>query len=312
MFKFEWLVPARGFQWADRKPFPGLGKFMHKTKSERFLVAVDSPKPPRSYSLFDQRALFTTFGETTPTEDGVLTFANRYGFLGRPCSCRIAEPDPLKPDTWWPASGERFSDWIREIALMRHGVDLWTNVKRGPARTRAAQESLKKRLEPFIKWEKINVGTRSHPIEGRRVNYYGGEYFRSFVIADQRDRNRFAQLSDKELVRPAWLALLQIVTEQLKKFPLNGALEYTEPQEEWEENAARFVISNDSLLGAMWMQFAEAIAKNLELRRCAECGAPFSEDQKRADAKFCNTTCKMRYHYKRYKRENVKKERKTK
>jgi hypothetical protein len=287
MFKFDRWIPAEGFQWANRRRYSELGTTV-RGRADRFLVAVASTRRPQSYDVFSNGALFRIFTETPATEDGVLQFANRYGHLGGHCLRRISEPDPVKPNLFWPGHGELLSEWTTELGLMRHAVlDLWDNIRTG--------DTL--RLKPYITWEKSIVGFRVHytcpELAGRKRT--------AFVIADQREDKPFTQIRNGDILRPAWLALLRIITVHSRRFPLNGVLT---DRSTAKEDSAEFSISADSLLGAMWIQFARAVANNPDFRRCAQCGDEFEiTTDKRADAKFCSPTCRLRAYRKRVKQQ---------
>src|SRR5262249_44706185 len=49
-----------------------------------------------------------------------------------------------------------------------------------------------------------------------------------------------------------------------------------------------------SLLGAMWLQFADAVTGNKTVKPCETCGQWFvvAPRQRRADAKYCRDACK--------------------
>jgi hypothetical protein len=54
----------------------------------------------------------------------------------------------------------------------------------------------------------------------------------------------------------------------------------------------------DSLLSALWLQFALAIAEDKRFRRCKQCGRWFQvyqdEDRRTARKEFCQDACKSR------------------
>jgi len=56
-----------------------------------------------------------------------------------------------------------------------------------------------------------------------------------------------------------------------------------------------------SLLGALWLQAAQALSDKAEFRKCLECEAPIeiSRSGARSDATFCSDSCKLRDYRKR-------------
>src|SRR5689334_22241201 len=166
MFSSEWPIPSQGFEWAHRRPFP-------RGKMDRYLVPIAAADQAR-YDVFSHSALFRTFARTPLTEAGVLAFANRYGFLGGACLRQVSQPDPAKPNSFWPGYGELLSDWRGEIGLMKHAAfDLWDNIRAGHAAA----------LKPFITWEQTKGGARAlylgPAIPGSRRT--------SLVVAETRD-----------------------------------------------------------------------------------------------------------------------------
>jgi len=286
MFEFEWVVPSGGFQWANRKPYPDLKTFTQGA-SKRFLVPVSSSAPPRIYQVFSRSALFRTFADIHVTEEGILEFANQYGLLGgEEYSVKISEPDPTKENTFWPGVGNRYIDWVKEIALMRHVVvDLLDNIRAGYAAN----------LRKFIRWQPYAGG-------GLRVLYSGpqlpGWKGLSRIIADQSDdRTLFPSLRKGDTIRPAWLATLWIVNTQLERHPVHMVLRDNPIP---EAPAASLTVPPASFIAALWTQLGRAIADNPETKQCEECNAYFEiTTEKRSDARFCSDKCRVRAHRKK-------------
>jgi hypothetical protein len=276
MFTTDWLVPAAGFQLADRKPDLGLGS-ISRAKKGRYLIPLISASQPRRYDIFSRPALFRTFAEIDATEAGLVDFANEFGFLGGPYTQKVLEPDPVRAGQFWAGPGERAADWFREIEWMRHAVhDLWGNLKAGYAA----------KLKRFIGWENVKGGSRA---------FYRKPPVTS-IVAVLSDDEPFSPIRKGDILRPAHLALLKIVDDQLARYPVRGLLRDTST----EKPTASLSIKTDSLLSALWFQFAQAIADNPEFRRCAECRHYFQiTTEKRADARFCSPACRLRAYRKR-------------
>ena len=63
----------------------------------------------------------------------------------------------------------------------------------------------------------------------------------------------------------------------------------------------RFYVVPRTLLGAMWLQFAEAISQQKDYRRCRNCHTPFEISTgrttgSRSDRTFCTVACKTEFH----------------
>jgi hypothetical protein len=278
-------IPAEGFHWADRRLSTPPG-----SKKERFLVPTPSTQSPAIYDCFSERPLFKRFASVHTTEEGILEFANQFGFLGGFCLKTVLEPDAKESNRYWDAPGERFEDWVKHIGLMKHAVvDLWENIRDGYAA----------RTAKFIRWEKT--------IDGNRVHYVAPEIpgwkRSSFLILDQR-HDIFSQVRHGDTLRPAWLALLQIVNVELARHLCAAQLSDDTTSERF---GATFAVYPEGLLGALWLQFARAIADNPEYRRCEDCGYDFEiTGDKRADARYCSPACRLRAHRKRVKGNTTK------
>lgn len=279
MFRSQSPIPANGFQWANRGLNP-LGN-----EQARFLVPLPSTLPPKICDAFSEHALFRRFASLVPNEEEILNFANQFGFLGGKCLQMVNEPDARALNRFYAAPGERYTDWVKHIGLMKHAVfDLWENVRNGYA----AQTS------KFIRWEKTVHGNRVHYRAPAMVGWKRS----SFLILDQSHKD-FSQVRQGDTLRPAWLALLAIINVELSRHSCAGQVSDATTSDAY---GAEFAVQPEGLLGALWLQFARAVADNPEFRRCEECGGDFEiTGDKRADARFCTPACRLRAHRKRAK-----------
>ena len=285
MFESKWAVPAAGFKWAERR----LLGIMKRGKPARYLVPLASPDPPRIYDVFSRTALFRTFASVEPTEAGVLQFANQYGLLGGHCSTRISEPDATQPGKFWPGCGESLDAWVREIGLMRHVVvDLLENHRNGYALN----------LRKFITWERTKDGCRVlytvPPIPG---------WTRQSNVLASYSKESLPTVQTGDMLRPAWLAILNVVNAQLERHTIQAHLV---DRSKTQDAAAALTLPTNSLIAALWFQLARAVADNPRIQRCAECGAYFEiTTEKRADAIFCTPACRLRAYRKRQKEQSA-------
>jgi hypothetical protein len=62
----------------------------------------------------------------------------------------------------------------------------------------------------------------------------------------------------------------------------------------------KVILEPQSLLGAMWLQFAAAVDARKAFLKCARCGAPFEVSRdvagRRTDARFCSDRCRVGYY----------------
>ncbi|GAG22330.1 unnamed protein product, partial [marine sediment metagenome] len=69
-------------------------------------------------------------------------------------------------------------------------------------------------------------------------------------------------------------------------------------QEDGDKPAACLYI--DELAKVLWLQFAQAVAGELDVRLCSTCGKPFDvRGQTRSDRTFCSNNCKVKHLYHR-------------
>lgn len=62
-----------------------------------------------------------------------------------------------------------------------------------------------------------------------------------------------------------------------------------------ESGQSRLFAAPRHLLGAMWLQFAQAVSNQSAFKRCVECGAWFEQGSGRADKKYCSDRCKTAF-----------------
>jgi hypothetical protein len=87
--------------------------------------------------------------------------------------------------------------------------------------------------------------------------------------------------------------------EDLVDYNLNGRLK-TRFKAEGASLIPKLILEPQSLLGAMWLQFAAAVEARKTFIPCARCSAPFevSRDHagRRSDARFCSDRCRVGYY----------------
>jgi len=227
-------------------------------------IAERVSAPRRPYlPLVEKTGLYREFVDTKPTDDGVLTFAGRYGLLGS------AQPNTVRgePEFWI----ERLDFWQRAIRLMRLAERL-----RGSLAARdfggikglfADQDgkivlSLPARNSPFQP-----LGDLSIPLS---------------IPAFQLPRDTY---------QIAASALQQITNDQLEG-NVSSRLYWNSA---FTKASLHRVPSN--LLAAMWLQFARTIEGNKEHAQCEECRTWFeigAGEGSRRDARFCGSACRAR------------------
>jgi hypothetical protein len=131
LFPFSWSVPYHGYQWwsprsaqSNEEPSPSA----QTEDTTRWLCEAPSLNtgPLRLNRVYEplQRhpSLFCTFAETSSDEEGILAFANVYGWLG--LAERIPGTSPWR-------FGEPLFIWQQEIRAMRKTLELWEALQAG-------------------------------------------------------------------------------------------------------------------------------------------------------------------------------------
>jgi len=206
--------------------------------------------------LADFPELFLQFSKVPLTADGVLSFANKFGLLGLG---DMAEP---------------LSAWFEEIQLLHQLFELWVAYQKQDIdqmgqltdlaivsvdKISDTNEALKQVLESMdhaklhrsIKYETSHLPAE----ETKSLNY---------VVLEYISTKTEARLS--ELVRP-----ILLIDDKKNGLVLN--------------------LVPGSLLGAIWLQFASAVAGNKRYADCEVCGQPF--EVKKRVKKTCSDRCRQ-------------------
>lgn len=286
--EFYWKVPEVGFEWFATKGFPS--KQMDAGVEGVYLVDRMKPGVPntvRNYPAVKETGLFRRFAATEPTKDGVLAFANAYGFLGGEVTIPVQIPVENEPNNYFLGSGETLEGWGAEILAMRHMVEVWEAARAGDSET----------LAEFIRWKgKAAKGEDAWP--HTEVAYRGPRsrferHAATFPIASETaNPETLARFQPGDVVLPAWYALQRFVNKKLAE---HGAV----PKMLWHIHPRKSELEMhfvpQSLIGAMWLQFAHGITGNKEYRQCEQCGRWFEvAAEVRQDGKFCQGACRSR------------------
>jgi hypothetical protein len=243
------------------------------TNAERFLVpAAASPEGYRGtvYSpLLEETGLFRTFAETELDERAILKFANAYGLLGGNFNTAAIE----KGKSVVEMRAESLGMWKHAIAQMQSMLLIWNSA-------RDADTSV---LSQFFHWN------------DRGVYYSIGDRVFEW-IASPDDVEVFSRFTQGDLILPAMYLLQRRINLQLIEHQVT-------PKLLWHRGEGQLVmrVSANSLIGAMWLQFAKAVEGNRKYRQCQrqQCRKWFEVGQNttaRSDKKFCSPTCKSAAH----------------
>ena len=302
LLEFSWDVVAKGYEWANKgKPYSHTWtkkEYEEFTVDNRYLVGRETYggfgetyQVKRYFPLNKDHAdLFQVFAAVVPDTIGIQRFANEYGLLGGKYSVgvefitvvrRMVELYRNRPD--FPAtrisfepnytSGEPFAAWVNQILKMKHAVKVWSLLNRRDETG----------LREYVKWHHkifyfVDPETDEKLGNSQLIDSY----------ANSGDENKIVQ---GEIRRPARVLLAGLINENLK----GQVSPMTLCRVGLEETTLRFI--PESLLGALWLQFAQALDKSYAYRQCEECGIWFDIAKHvgaRSDKRTCGATCKKR------------------
>jgi hypothetical protein len=297
---FEWSVEDGSYRWF---PLEGNKVELPETWSqvespdtlhdanhggpEVKVLAVTKPtchpgKPYQPLQKYD--ALFRTFANLAPSEEAILSFADRYGRLTDcrehplefEARCRRADQDS---DTH--LRGETYPFWCAEIETMRRTISLWDLMQKGD----------RNGLSKHIRWEKqgteLSVFYDSHPDQPVASRPDNAQMVR---IASEFSGDMSRQYRLNDPVLPAQTYLQGVVNEKLARGVISQLLPAPETRQ-----LTLYHVPRD-LLGALWLQFARAMSGNKAYRVCKECGQWFevSPERSRTTRQFCSDACKSK------------------
>ena len=277
LVQFRWFVPSEGFE-ARRTHAPNL-RAVPEDSYELYLVAKESSGGSPYSPLTDHTALFKTFISTALTPTAVTQFANRYGDLGSTVARAIEANPGVKSRTL--GNGEKFEDWYAELDAMHRAVTLWEAALAGDTGT----------LTKLIKWKSglvfydpINQSSGSGDnvpnasvgpeLIASTFDDVFGEVSRGWVPGD--------------LISPAWYQVKRWVNNRLALHVSARLLD------DEGENRYGLHLYPKGLIGALWLQFAQSIDRNVQSKKCRNCSNWFRAN--RSDRRYCSSACKQKAH----------------
>jgi hypothetical protein len=284
---FRWPVSAHGYDWYDRTVLE-LGRA--RDESPTLPVLTDGqrhrsdksapyppPEPPPGAANRLPQDLFFTFAETPKTNEGIREFANRWGLLG--VKVKVVWPKSEGATDFFGGWAEQWHTWAMEIGEMGRAIAIW----------RALEPGMEDRLRALFRWEDHGGPARSgrwvytwHSPDGSSAHWHPVEQAAGRAI------------SANDIRTPGRILLHWWVTRHLRDHTSPVLLLKPEP------NKSVIRIRPKNLLGAMWLQFARAIAGEVRHRACKVCGKyiTISTEQggARADRVFCTAACRQRDH----------------
>jgi hypothetical protein len=289
IFDFEWFVHAEGYNWLEADFSLDTAGVQDRSQggSESgrmpwITVAGESTSlnllaRRKYFPLRDYSCLFRIFAETVPEAEGILAFANTYGLLGIELD---EHPGKVVP---YMGTAEPAGEWETEIRAMQKAVGLWDMV------SAEDNQGVRDYLLPFVEIIKADVdGADPSPELLSRLedDAEAGE-LRWF-----RTHPEIAELFEKQEFKLIALSRVQaIVNERLGSRVSPRILWDDYRKGDW---GLYFV--PDNLVGAIWIQFAQAITENRDYRRCRQCDSWFEIDhyKARTNRYFCSNACRSK------------------
>jgi hypothetical protein len=280
---FQWFVSETGYQCLSTTRAAGSAGQSGSAEC----VAERLPTKRRAYEpLVEHTGLFRTFAALPDDKDAIVAFADRYGllvggnemmFVPLPRGDRGARSTVVIGGNLGSVPAERLETWRSEIAEMRELSDLWC----------AAKAADLKKLNLLLTWHGDDTVVYHHA---------GG---RQEVV--WRKKREPLPLSEGELIKPAQFYLAKRLTQRLEGDKEHPAL--ASPALIWDldKNAPVLVLTPKNLLGALWLQFAQAVSGNKVFRECDECSTWFevSKAAFRINRMYCSGACKAKAYRRR-------------
>jgi len=273
-----------GFRWYRLS-----GEWCFEERSgERWLRCQELPGKTRCeyYAPLRTSGLFRLFADIDPeSESQILEFVTRWGPLGlfgagseiRTQKGLVRDVLPLHLRFF--STLEAKDDWQRELARMKAAVALYDAWKSGePTGVSLTIQSARRSAKRYQ--------GRVLTLNPERFSHHSPEVFVPAppAIMDAPDR-----------VRAYWV-LADLINRNAVAEPLNCVV--TPTFEDMEPKQMGFELSPDSLLGALWLQMAQAVSSNKEYRRCLECGIAFEISLEvtgyRRNRRYCSDACRMK------------------
>ena len=242
-----WSVDPQGYEWMGSPGGDAGGFFpskegsylVHKGQGHKLRLVREYPLSP-----LEMPNLFYQLATTPPMPEGIVEFADRYGFLG----AGTMVPVDWKPPIDWGTElqtgtyfipGELISDWEHEIETIALAYRCWSALRNESQEELAALDKL--------------LTTRE-----TAPSFLGSAWPQNKPPSD-----------------PVAASLEFLISRGLRD-RVSGTLRRRADGAGWETN-----FSPSTLIGAIWIQFAQAVAEDV-WKDCQHCGEPFKPKNRRA------------------------------
>lgn len=268
----KWYRSPAGYMldWDEQ----GVGReIIGRRHGERVMVEKGT-KSLRYQTPLEDGALFMNFGRLDRTEEAILAFASKYGFLDSRADAHRPERDESPDAEEWGESedaygfsgGESLDTWYARIALMQIGIYLWTQGREGPRRRLDYRHVLKS--------------------------------FASFFDEPGSDGIREKISALRTTTDALRLAHSIAIDEFAGGFGSPGmGWSFTEVL---PHRRHVLQIAPDTLGTGLFLQFALAMAADSDYRSCERCGSFYDGTTSRRSRKYCSDSCKTRAYNERH------------
>lgn len=310
---FSWRVARSGYRLVSyrhtpgEEPLPGGPAWRPHDGSQAegegapvvALVARDEARGFEEYQPLADRAfsgLFMTFADTPATEAGVRSLADRYGLLGLDTVVVDVEEETGDVDEegepevrfTGPEPAELFVLWRRHILALRQVVDLWRALRIGDAA--AVADAFEVTGPGAFNYRPCARALPGEPSPERHLVSIrlGGEQKTTRLPLWGMHAQGVEGVQPGGDLLPAVRRVLLRHMDVMLRTQTCGRM-YAEPGQE-----PRVHLFPKGLLGALWMQLAEAFQSGADFLRCAECGSWIERTRGGKPARYCGPACKMR------------------
>jgi hypothetical protein len=288
---FEWRVYRRGYTWFRLDGPPSLER--HYAISSGVDVEAEHENSRTYRPLKVEPGLFRVFANTVANREGILAFANQYGLLQDDVG---SEELQIAGEPLISCRMELLRDWMKAVLFMRMMVDLWDSI----------QSHDKGKIRKHIKWftEGCAVFESSHhaaslllprleegPCSVELDANHSSIRVRGWAAHPDRYDRELIEYLQSEWIETALVFLMDVVNKELYDHQIGSPMLVYSGYERlgWQHSA-------QNLVGALWLQFADAIATNRNFQQCFGCKKWFAAayDLARSDKQYCSQTCRTR------------------
>lgn len=257
-FIFRWAVSGAGYRWLK-----GEDGDIHLVPRDEIGL------PSRVYE--PSSGLFLEFA-ALKTQDAIVEFAWKYGDLFNSYS----SADRVARENRTLTAGASLNTWKAEIGDMQALVSLWQQIEdcRIPRLRKDRLEQLRKTIIWSDKGVRYEIKT---PKRGMHAVWLPDTWM---------DR-----VPPNDVLLPAQYALQSEINLRIA-----DPHTLTIPRLAWTpDHHQRVIFTPTNLLADMWLQFAQAVTGEFQLKRCV-CGKYFQVGPggRRADATTCSDACRQR------------------